>query len=61
MIKEVKDLSILKFITNDTMRKPKTCGLLNLLNVKMGISAHNKSVPIIKLINVHKPKSFSEI
>ena len=42
-------------------RKADTGGLLNLLNGKMGISAPYKSVPVIKLINTHKPKSYSEL
>lgn len=42
-------------------RKANTGGLLNLLNGKMGISAPYKSVPVIKLINKHKPKSYDEL
>ena len=42
-------------------RKANTGGLLNLLNGKMGISAPYKSVPVIKLINTHKPKSYDEL
>ena len=42
-------------------RKANTGGLLNLLNGKMGISAPYKSVPVIKLINTHKPKSYAEL
>lgn len=42
-------------------RKANTGGLLNLLNGKMGISAPNKSVQVIKLINTHKPKSYDEL
>lgn len=42
-------------------RKADTGGLLNLLNGKMGISAPYKSVPVIKLINTHKPQSYSEL
>lgn len=34
-----------------------TGGKLNLLNGKMGISAPNKSVPVMKLIKIHQPKS----
>ena len=34
-----------------------TGGLLNLLNGKMGISAPEKSVPVMKLIKEHRPKS----
>lgn len=34
-----------------------TGGLLNLLNGKKGISAPSKSVPVMKLIKVHQPKS----
>ena len=35
--------------------KPDTGGPLNSLNGQMGISAPNKSVPVIKLINTHHP------
>lgn len=42
-------------------RKPNTGGLLNLLNGKMGISAPYNSVPIIKLINKHNPRSYDEL
>lgn len=42
-------------------RKANTGGLLNLLNGKMGISAPYKSVPVIKLINTHNPKSYDEL
>ena len=42
-------------------RRANTGGLLNLLNGKMGISAPYKSVPVIKLINTHKPKSYDEL
>lgn len=42
-------------------RNANTDGLLNLLNGKMGISAPHKSVPVIKLINTHKPKSYDEL
>ena len=38
-----------------------TGGSLNLLNGKMGISAPNKSVPVMKLIKMHKPKSKEEL
>jgi len=38
-----------------------TGGELNLLNGRYGISAPNKSVPIIKLIRTHKPSSKEEI
>ena len=38
-----------------------TGGLLNLLNGKMGISAPLKSVPVMKLIKIHKPKSKEEL
>jgi hypothetical protein len=38
-----------------------TGGELNKLNGKYGISAPNKSVPIIKLIRLHKPKSREEL
>ncbi len=34
-----------------------TGGELNLLNGKMGISDPNKSVPVMKLIKIHQPKS----
>lgn len=34
-----------------------TGGKLNLLNGKMGISAPEKSVPVMKLIKIHQPKS----
>jgi len=33
-----------------------TGGPLNELNGKMGISAPNKSVPVMKLIKAHNPK-----
>ena len=36
---------------------PYTGGQLNLLNGKMGISAPSKSVPVMKLIKEHQPKS----
>ena len=42
-------------------KKANTGGLLNVLNGKMGISAPHKSVPVIKLINKHKPKSYDEL
>lgn len=42
-------------------KKADTGGLLNILNGKMGISAPHKSVPVIKLINKHKPKSYDEL
>lgn len=38
-----------------------TGGPLNLLNGKMGISAPQNSVPVIKLIRTHKPKSKDEL
>ncbi len=38
-----------------------TGGPLNELNGKMGISAPYKSVPVMKLIKVHKPKSKEEL
>ena len=38
-----------------------TGGELNLLNGKMGISAPYKSVPVMKLIKTHSPKSKSEL
>lgn len=38
-----------------------TGGPLNELNGKMGISAPYKSVPVIKLIRVHNPKSKEEL
>lgn len=38
-----------------------TGGPLNELNGKMGISAPNKSVPVMKLIRVHQPKSKEEL
>lgn len=38
-----------------------TGGELNKLNGKYGISAPNNSVPIIKLIRIHKPKSKEEL
>jgi hypothetical protein len=38
-----------------------TGGLLNGLNDKLGISAANRTVPIAKLIKVHKPKSHEEV
>jgi hypothetical protein len=38
-----------------------TGGQLNLLNGKMGISAPQNSVPIIKLINNHNPKTNDEL
>jgi hypothetical protein len=38
-----------------------TGGELNLLNGKMGISAPYKSVPVMKLIKTHNPKSKSEL
>jgi len=38
-----------------------TGGPLNELNGKMGISAPNRSVPIMKLIREHKPKSKDEL
>ena len=41
--------------------KPNTGGLLNELNGKMGISSPHNSVPVIKLINVHQPKSYDEL
>lgn len=41
--------------------KADTGGLLNTLNGKMGISAPYNSVPVIKLINTHHPKSYDEL
>lgn len=41
--------------------KPNTGGLLNELNGKMAISSPKNSVPVIKLINVHQPKSYDEL
>jgi hypothetical protein len=38
-----------------------TGGQLNELNGKMGISAPHKSVPVMKLIKIHKPKSKEEL
>ena len=38
-----------------------TGGELNLLNGKMGISAPHHSVPVMKLIKTHSPKSKSEL
>ena len=38
-----------------------TGGKLNYLNGKYGISAPNKSVPVMKLIRVHQPKSPNEL
>ncbi len=38
-----------------------TGGELNLLNGKYGISAPKKSVPVMKLIKVHNPKSKAEL
>lgn len=38
-----------------------TGGLLNELNGKMGISAPYKSVPVMKLIKAHQPKSREEL
>src|ERR1700758_1846948 len=38
-----------------------TGGLLNELNGKMGISAPFKSVPVMKLIKAHNPKSKEEL
>ena len=38
-----------------------TGGLLNELNGKMGISAPNHSVPVMKLIKTHQPKSKDEL
>lgn len=43
------------------VRKANTGGLLNVLNGKMGISAPHKSVPVMKLINKHRPKSYDEL
>jgi hypothetical protein len=39
----------------------KTGGFLNFINGKYGISAPFKSVPVMKLIRAHKPKSHSEL
>lgn len=41
--------------------KANTGGLLNELNGKMRISSPNNSVPVIKLINQHKPKTSYEL
>lgn len=41
--------------------KADTGGLLNTLNGKMGISAPYNSVPVIKLINTHHPRSYDEL
>ena len=38
-----------------------TGGKLNFLNGKYGISAPNRSVPVMKLIREHKPKSPNEL
>ena len=38
-----------------------TGGLLNELNGKMGISAPSRSVPVMKLIKIHQPKSKDEL
>jgi len=38
-----------------------TGGLLNQLNGKYGISAPHKSVPVMKLIKAHRPKSRDEL
>lgn len=38
-----------------------TGGLLNQLNGKYGISAPHKSVPVMKLIRAHRPKSRDEL
>lgn len=43
------------------VRRGNTGGLLNELNGKMGISAPHNSVPVIKLINEHKPRSHEEL
>lgn len=43
------------------MHKTDTGGLLNTLNGKMGISSPYNSVPVIKLINTHRPKSYDEL
>lgn len=40
---------------------PDTGGDLNLLNGKKGISAPHKSVPVMKLITEHNPKSHQEL
>jgi hypothetical protein len=40
---------------------PYTGGPLNDLNGKMGISAPHKSVPVMKLIRAHKPKTRDEL
>lgn len=42
-------------------RTANTGGMLNILNGKMGISAPSNSVPIIKLIDIHNPKSYDEL
>ena len=38
-----------------------TGGALNELNGKMGISNPNTSVPVMKLIKTHQPKSRNEL
>lgn len=38
-----------------------TGGELNILNGKYGISAPDKSIPVMKLIKEHKPKSKEEL
>ena len=43
------------------MKKSLTGGELNLLNGQAGISAPNRSVAVMKLIRVHKPKSKAEL
>ena len=43
------------------MHKTNTGGLLNELNGKMRISAPQNSVPIIKLINTHQPRTAYEL
>lgn len=43
------------------MNDADTGGLLNLLNSKMRISSPVNSVSVIKLINIHEPKSYDEL
>ncbi len=43
------------------MKKNLTGGELNWLNGKFGVSAPDKSVPVMKLIRTHKPKSQHEL
>ena len=43
------------------MKDADTGGELNFLNGRMGISSSENSVPVIKLINIHKPRSYEEL